>query len=511
MSWSAANISSIGSIDQCVRTLDALCAKEKGEEVHPALLDATRAATKAWLILNRNNVETLTGLVKNNKYQEVTAEVLKFPTAAAGLMVQEIMALVYDGSNLLCCASWVEFLEGDLQVAAFKAFYELAKSNGDTDTPLMLKLLECAKNVPDDIRVRLEIDCRQIIAKMVQAIKNQEFGLFYLNNEEVLALAHCVPHIVRHFDVTDLEAVLLLVQFTNYTLVARHNDVTAAMVCALLEALRTRLLLDSEQALHVYALSKYHSVFQFCYEEQEISQLSIEAGERLSRLKDRLFVHYQQHFEDEQKIRDLHEKNLHLAVIVEDFIVWYYRGDLHKINVIINASRSIKIDKSCKQILIRLLNEMVRLQQTSTFEAFRVYNELIKFNTWVGIELVDNDGLNALAEQFRLPHCVAQLQLSSVFNMQLLLLNKQCGWPLCRQENKVLCIENGKDDEKVCVAKIDLNSALTTFNFKLGDRSWKLNAKEANSGPQWMIKAVDEHHIKIFTEDGKKFRLCAVC
>lgn len=66
---------------------------------------------------------------------------------------------------------------------------------------------------------------------------------------------------------------------------------------------------------------------------------------------------------------------------------------------------------------------------------------------------------------------------------------------------------------------MDSCKALATFSFKSGGTCRQLNASDpdgialmAANGTEWKIKSVDEHHVKIFTEDGKsKIIYMCVC
>jgi hypothetical protein len=92
------------------------------------------------------------------------------------------------------------------------------------------------------------------------------------------------------------------------------------------------------------------------------------------------------------------------------------------------------------------------------------------------------------------------------------LVNKFYGSPLCILQHRVLCSgssDEENDGEHLCSATFDPDKVLTSFSFLAGNTAMTLDSSEGSSvgvwnALWWRLKALDEHHVKICTDDGKK-------
>lgn len=172
-------------------------------------------------------------------------------------------------------------------------------------------------------------------------------------------------------------------------------------------------MLDSEQAMHLWAKAKFLQNSWFARQTPpEDHQPFADALQQLTELRPRLFRHYQRLVESEDKNRlaHAHQKNLHLECIVSEFVAWYCaEGHLQRVNVLLDAARCIT-QYSCRYSMLSQLHvEMVRLHRTDTFEAVRLYNEFKRCAlTW---ENKRNrvDRLMIILGELKAPDCVRQL------------------------------------------------------------------------------------------------------
>jgi hypothetical protein len=99
------------------------------------------------------------------------------------------------------------------------------------------------------------------------------------------------------------------------------------------------------------------------------------------------------------------------------------------------------------------------------------------------------------------PECVDLLLSDS---QKLRLINKLCKAPLCvRQGNVLVCCDSQHVGEQLFTVTVDPDTALTTFSFLSGHLAEQGGvAIVAEAGTRWMLKPIDENHVKIFTTDG---------
>jgi hypothetical protein len=150
---------------------------------------------------------------------------------------------------------------------------------------------------------------------------------------------------------------------------------------------------------------------------------------------------------------------------------------------------------------------MLKFQQTNTFEAFCLFN-LVK-------QCMEVDNYKSLQPHWK--RSFEQLKAKAPACLRLLLwdqdqvqlVNKFFDSTLCIQHEKIICSSSSSEKKIFCSTSVDRDTALTTFSFKSGKmdasslETITANAKEPRIGSKWRLKAVDETHVKIFTEDGE--------
>jgi hypothetical protein len=129
---------------------------------------------------------------------------------------------------------------------------------------------------------------------------------------------------------------------------------------------------------------------------------------------------------------------------------------------------------------------------------------LFKFGIFLSKVNVSLEQLKAKA-----PTCLRLLLWPEKDKTQLRLVNKFFDSPLCIQKQRVVCCSaRGEDEELLCSASVDPVKVLTSFSFDSDDSTLNLDASDGKTkislgGTRWRLKAVDEHHVKICTDDGK--------
>jgi hypothetical protein len=523
MSSSKSSTTSVQRLGQHLKLLDTLCAEKNIDDELSAVhvQEATQAETKLWCKLNLKYVEQLTEMVNNKEYDEASEAVREnFPGAAGSssfsFFMEEVLALLYVDNNSkgYNAIEWLELMDPEQQLATFEVLYKMLKVKGQTEQPLALLLLKSAKSVPASVfRVRLESDCRRIIDGVVEDIKNGFYdNINNWDNFPGRLIASFMPQIVRQFDLRFVKSVLLLIDLADYFCGHDFNTTSTSVVCTLLKELEERLLLDSEPSLHLWSLvksMKENALFNNVVVEERFTA----AWEKLLRIESVLFLYYQNYIEDQdnQKIKNLHEQNVFLIVIVPDFVTWYLKVDeRERIKNLYSAARR-GLGSECE---FQLLSQIrAQFLSTENFEFFYFFNQVAQiswmhrdhsseFKRWMLVQQLD---------KFEAPRWVCLLLESSFFNQQLRLINKEFELPLRVQEQQVFCCNSEITEGALCLAAVNADTALTTISFESAwDTCWKLDAAhlgrvQAGDATQWKIIAVDddEDYVKIMIDDGK--------
>jgi hypothetical protein len=258
----------------------------------------------------------------------------------SAVSVKEVLALVGDEENLINGIKWVEHLDAELQPAACEILYNSIRLKGHTDQPLLvLLLLKNVGNLPvgvlDDVRTQLEKHGNLFIDRFAEAIKKKDYAMC-VNRDR--AYDFSMPAIVSKFDISNVESILLLIDYNHYHIKfdpSLQNNICLALVSSVFKALEKYQLLDTEQALHVWAHAKYIDItyrkisVENVYFLKPFYQTLIN---KLNNMKNCLLVHYQQLIEDQDKHKfaTLLKRNPGLRWISYDFVSWYYNGDLKR-------------------------------------------------------------------------------------------------------------------------------------------------------------------------------------
>jgi hypothetical protein len=182
-------------------------------------------------------------------------------------------------------------------------------------------------------------------------------------------------------------------------------------------------------------------------------------------------------------------------------------------------------DDTTKEDMARDLHAvMTDMNQTKTFAEFCLFNAVKNIVLSSYGQSDHNLSLRHLLRQelketINAPECAHLLLSADTENQRLRLINKKFGMPLCvDEEHRVSCCNTWDTyDNMLCVVRVDPDTALTCFSYKLDDHTWfNLDASENKvivsvTGSQWMIKVLDKRHIKIFNNDGKSILKSTFC
>jgi hypothetical protein len=164
----------------------------------------------------------------------------------------------------------------------------------------------------DTIKTHVNADCRKIISRIVKEIKekDQSLSIYVAKELDIALLNDNIGKIVQEFfKGTTIQDFLLLIQ---YSLRLPYMSNQCFLIDAVLKELEKRKLLESVQAMHIWAHAMYQKKEQSVGSSQLIlastQKLCTDAIEKLSLNKEKFFGHYQIYVEDanKQKIKDLH-------------------------------------------------------------------------------------------------------------------------------------------------------------------------------------------------------------
>jgi hypothetical protein len=494
------------SKDQCLVKIIRLLDASFGEQNDPDILvTAVRKSV--------SNLKNSLAYVKS--VEEVAQLVLKDESAES---IKKLLKLVYlgtDPKNLQKAIHFVQIFDRCNQSLAYKALYEEIKLKKQTTEPEMLLLLKKINQmvhpdvtVLDETKKQLDKDCSNIISRIVKGIEEKDYSISCYATEKLDSniLDDYIHTIVNSF-ATNLSGTLLLIQFSQtlpYT--SKHFLLSDD----LLGELENNQLLESEQSMHLWAYAKWMKRYFYPVIGESRSYDNICA--KLSVNKDKLLQHYQNYVEDPNKlkIKYLHERNPYLESITSEFVTFYYNGDLGRTQNLLAAANAIDGHVHFNRPLVgvgrrmvrTLHHEMIKSDHLNSFGAFRLFHMFQHHHSFMN--KINFRMLGLLEENA--PAWMRQL-LWPERATEFLVINKFFNATLSVQEysNRVVCFaladKRSNQTWKITVGPRTL-SLLTLTHFKtdqkLGVRNETSSPCLGLSGEEWMVKAVDEHHLKIY-------------
>jgi len=531
------NEEKIAYLDGVLSTLSAIFIDASDAVI--SLVDEAKAAIKSLKrVLSQEKVNCVVELIKKGALVKAKNEIKRNFKILAVETLEEILNLSYVSKDNL--KNTIEFVtkavdSPRLKFVGYKAIYEEMKFRGHTTEIEILLLQKAVEELKfegtnfaktcDELRD----DRNKIIDMIVEEIGNKDSSLSEKINtklgEEILDLN--IPHAIDKFFTGKLENMVLIIQYSK-KLTKFSNSI--CIIEATFKQLENINILDSEQALHLWAHAKYtiECEMKFPNIEQNIKNICIETCEKLSRNKVAFFEIYEQYIKNtnKDKLTNLHIENPHLSSILPEFIEYYHSdGNLKNILNLIKAANAITKYDATGALLYNFYKEMEKRHQLATFEAFQLFQELKVTTNYTNFEKSVSEGkhfvkdLDALRK--KVPKCIKNLLWGDTKKCRI--VNKYFAEPLFSSDgdDKVFTwVPRKWREEQFWNISIENNSALITFFHNEGKTgNSKLEFKTINGVPTatigasqtegWMIKAIDDEYIKIFNDKGTSQR-CAI-
>jgi hypothetical protein len=436
-----------------------------------------------------------------------------FPDLKISIVIDILKLLYNDEKDLLSTIRFVERLGVEFRREAYEAVYENVRLKGHTE---MLEMLLLQKNMSQilagesETMKQLDEDCDKIVERIVEGVKTEDYELCtkIIEFGGSILDGKMVSIVVKVHSTSTLKDTLLLINFSQGLPEISNQSI---LIRALFQVLEAKNLLRTEHGLHIW--SHLRSVLGQQYLPNE------DTGDRddftfictkLDKNKDVYFEIYRDYVEDPDgdKIKTLHDCNWQLLLILPEFVDSYYDGDLDKASVLLSAVQNICFFSSRFKILNSLYKKMSHFDQLDTFEAFRIFT-VVKENLR-SASLWEQEFEELQAEA---PLCLRLLLWPEPAGAKFWLVNKFLDAPLHCTKTRVFCGPPSatRISDQLWRAKVDPSTGLTAFKMRGRRLSFSfLNGKppvgQANKKTEWKIKAVDEHHIKLYFEGN----LCTV-
>lgn len=300
------------------------------------------------------------------------------------------------------------------------------------------------------------------------------------------------------YSVATLEKTLLLLDFAFLT---PCMELVLELVLAATDELHKQRLLRSEQAMHIWAVA--HSVRSDPGLPQHRHPLHFEVAYHTLSEHHEAYVQifYRSYVDspDDTLFGQMHRRNPVLCALILQFATFYFDGSLERTRRLLSAARELEFHEPVGFLLSKLHEQMAKRMQQDTFEAFQIF-VLVKQH----VESEDFESQNAQTKALfqnlllEAPQCV---QLFLGFG-PIQLINRFTATPLCNS--------GGPAPEKQAtpltirpLASLRIKLLATALNLELGPvRSDGSLTASLDDGTEWMVRAHDQHHIKIYSQKG---------
>jgi hypothetical protein len=422
--------------------------------------------------------------------------------------VINILKLIYDNEKCLRSAiGFVEKLRVEFKREAYEALYENVQLKGHSQMPEILLL---QRNIifaggRSELLKQVDEDCNKIVDRIVEGVraKNHELSTAIVKTLGSSILEGKMALIVEKVhSAGTLEDTLLLLKFSR-------GLTKISCQCILIQALfsvhKSKNLLATDQSMNLWAHVKDLLEYEkFTGDNAQDKEKCTSICTELSKNLPTYFEIYQGYVEsqDGNKIFTLHKDNWQLQSILPQFIDFYYDGDLVKAGHLLWAANNMFTYLARFITVNSLYQKMVQFGQSNTFEVFRIFT-LVKSNLGDGI--IDTFPKQKFRElQKKAPPCLRLLLWPKPAGAKFRLVNKVLKTPLFCVNMKVLCgiPPASCRDAQSWIAEVDPSTGNTTFKShegkSLNGKTGAIPADLCSSGTQWKVKAVDDHHVKLY-------------
>lgn len=466
----------------------------------------------------REMAEEVAQLVLKGESEETIKKHLlcNFPSGVTIRNVEEMLKLVYVGTgteNIKKAIDFVQIFDSCHHAQAYKALYDDVKFKNHTEEPEMLLLQKKIRQDQmmgpmDETKKLVDADCCKIISRIVKGIQQEDYSIsLYINKTiDESVLDDNIATIVREFFTGTLESCVLLLQYSQQLCYFSNR---CFVIDALLKELEKQQLLNSEQAMHLWAHANFTTEdTNWTRVKASTKKLCTDALEKLSPNKQHhFFKHYQKYidFPSKQVIRDLHFSNPHLCSIVHDFAIFYYNGNVVKTQNLLEAANAMPHYLASGSILSVMHKKMAQSDQLDTFETFRLFNIVkckMSLSNYDSIRADQKKPLEQLKENASA--CVHQLlwpEGASASEFQL--VNKFYNATLSvHQDNSVVCFDS-RDKRSNQTWKITIDEETSMLTLTHVQKSLQLGTRNnlpclVQTGVVWRVKVVDQDYLKIF-------------
>jgi len=476
--------------------------------------------------LSREKVDSIVELIKKGTLDAAKEKMkLDFPNLEIGSL-EAILKLSYTGTTTENLKNAINFVTSavdvnNLKFAGYNAIYQEMKFKNHT-TEIEILLLEKAVDELDfqeknssQVRKELKEDKDKLISKIVQEIGKGES----LTSKKICdgldsnILNSYIPKCIDSFFTGTLENMLLIIK---YSMALPYIENNCYVIGATFKHLKKQNLLESEQALHLWANAKYYmDKDNFHKVAQNAKNLCIDACGKLAENKGSLFEIYKQYIENTNKdaIKQLHVNNWHFVSIVPEFIKYYYAGNVKRARNLLQAAEACTHYVAIGAFLNTLHAEMENHNQLVSFEAFQLFHGLKIETRHSNYETFKHDGNIAVKDltalEKKVPKCIYSLLWGDTKKCRI--VNKYFAEPLfssAQDQTVFTWVPKKWREDQFWNVSVDGESSLVTF---LHDDSenLQLDGKKVN-GVDWMIKALDDEYFKIFKTTGKIFHFSCV-
>jgi hypothetical protein len=452
--------------------------------------------------------EKVAQLAKNGDLDGALKTMLEFPADLKISKVPNILKLLYDDEKYLINA--IRFVEklgvGPLQEACmYVALYEDVRLKGHTEMLEVLLLQRNMRRVVTDgdseVLKQLDDNRLRIVDRIVNRVKAKDYELTckIVKTLGQDILIEQIASIVKKVHVTgSLEETLLLLNFSQGLL--PETLCQCALIQALFEMLKSKVLLQSDHGMHLWTHIKAHS------NNGAVQEKCLTVCNELAQNKEVYFEIYRGYLTspDTNKIKMVHQDNCQLNWIVTDFVHFFYDGDLEKVHELLSAAKNVSKYTTRIQILQSLYEKMSLFNQLGTFEAFKLFT-LVKHSS---SNSMDASTKNKFIElQAKAPPCLKTLLWPTA---EFRLINKFLNTPLHSNNTKVFCGPPAAiSDALLWSAQVNPSNSLITlkiqgnkraYSSKLNGRTGKSPARLSSNGTEWKIKPVDDNHVKLYSD-----------
>jgi len=381
--------------------------------------------------------------------------------------------------------------------------------------------LNIVKNWPGGVQQDFDPKVREALEELKSRIvietSDKIIGKWDVKWESTAACKTMMPLLVARINTIsgpnfNEDSFLALLEFSKKQMNSRHSQgyATAYVICSLLNVLEETSQLDSKLAMFLWAHSAYVKKNSFGKRhDQDTEKLIKSAWEKLSKLESKLILHFLP-FVENNKLENklLLRAESHLESIGPNFVRWYYNGNTERTKNLLAFARGCETTWK-NEILRQLQVEVVRTQQTYTFESFILYNmikhcpKIRKYTESVYYSSAPDCAVLLLAQD----ESAKKSSGDGAYHIRL--VNKLFPYPVGTHEEKAVCSRLSPNQRFNAI--VDPKSALIKFNVQPGNTSLQIDQDEktvnfTKDGTEWKVMAVDQQHVKIFTEAGKKFK-----